>query len=127
MPRLSDRKLYDIAEEIADLKEREKKLRERIQKKEQSVMDELINRGTKALEHDGVRINIVQSEIVEWNRDMLAEALPSKYLKKIQHWVIDKAQLQSLMLEGKIDAADVQDCALITPRKPYIRISRAAQ
>lgn len=120
---LSDAKLKDLAEEREELKLKISKLKSKLDKKDQAIINEMSRRGTTAVENGGLRISLVQSERVSYNEDRLKEALEPRLWKRATRQVLDVAALSQLIQSGKVDPNVVAAASEVKLSAPYIRVS----
>lgn len=120
---MNDHKLSELAREYSMYDKREKAAQAKKNKRKAAIIKELQHRGTDALEHDGIRITLVQQDIKDYPLENFERALPSNLYKRILKRVIDKDKIQSLVMAGKIEPELVDECVEVRPKAPYIQVS----
>lgn len=87
------------------------------------IKPELVARGTRSLETNGVKITHVTPEEVVYNWDKLRKRLSKKQLRRIQVDAVDRQKLAEAIEDGIVDAADVEQCSEIVQKSGYINVS----
>jgi len=123
MAKLTDKELATLARKREAVKEEMAELQDKYDKFSDKILTELEKRGTKAIEHDGVRIAYVQGKSTIYNFDAMKKSLPTPLLKKITKEVLDTSALQEMVQKGKISPAKLAKFTEIRENAPYPKIS----
>lgn len=91
------------------------------------VIPVLTERGTKALETAGVRINKVAGEQTEYDYDAMQEVLGKRRYQKATKRVVNTDALASMLNAGEITQEELARFATVTPKKPYINVTFVAE
>ena len=73
----------------------------------------------------GIRASVVRPVRTTWDEDALQEvvsALPGNVWIKITKRVLDKDKLEAQVKRGAIKLDDIEDCAVIKPTAPWIKV-----
>lgn len=127
MAKLTDSKLFALAKKQKEAKQREAAAKADAEKASQLVIKELQDRGTKALEGGGVRVNLVAGDYTSYDLEAMQEALSPRVFAAATKTVVDEQALKALIDSGKIKPKTLAKFATQTPKKPYILVSYTAQ
>lgn len=124
---ISDAKLASLGKKYNDLQAQIKALE--ADKKEISgkVIAELGRRGTKAVEHGGFRVSIVQQSTTSYHVEAAREVLPARIFKKVQKVTIDAGLLSQQVQAGEVSPEQVAEIATVSLKAPYIAVGVANQ
>lgn len=103
------------------LKEQIDALTEQLKDFDAVVIAEFQKAGVTKVETEAGKINLVQSNTVVWNEDVLQEILTDAQWKRVTVRKIDKARLEAELTVGRIDTDTVEIAKSIKQSKPFLR------
>lgn len=113
--------LTTLVEERIRLKEELDAVTERLKNLDAVVIEQFQKEGITKVETVLGKVNLVQSNTVVWNEDVLKELLKPAQWKKVVVEKVDKARLEAEMLIGRIDETEVGVARSIKQSKPFLR------
>lgn len=120
---MSDRKMARLALEAQELAAEAARLQAEAREKKQQVQDEMVRRGLRAVEGNGVRVTLVEPEGVTWDVQKLESKIPAKLWKDLHTPVLDWEKVSEAVSEGRLRPNIVDACTEVEAKTPYIRIT----
>jgi uncharacterized protein with von Willebrand factor type A (vWA) domain len=96
-------------------------LTERLKDLDAVVISELNQAGLTKAETELGKVNLIQSNTVVWNEDVLKELLKPAQWKRIIVEKIDKSRLDAELMVGRIDGSLVEVARSVKQSKPFLR------
>lgn len=96
-------------------------LTERLKDLDAVVISELNQAGLTKAETELGKVNLIQSNTVVWNEDVLKELLKPAQWKRIIVEKIDKTRLDAELMVGRIDGSLVEVARSVKQSKPFLR------
>jgi uncharacterized protein with von Willebrand factor type A (vWA) domain len=96
-------------------------LTERLKDLDAVVISELNQAGLTKAETELGKVNLIQSNTVVWNEDVLKELLKPAQWKRIIVEKIDKSRLDAELMVGRIDESLVEVARSVKQSKPFLR------
>jgi uncharacterized protein with von Willebrand factor type A (vWA) domain len=96
-------------------------LTERLKDLDAVVISELNQAGLTKAETELGKVNLIQSNTVVWNEDVLKELLKPAQWKRIIVEKIDKSRLDAELVVGRIDGSLVEVARSVKQSKPFLR------
>lgn len=122
---LSDKKLAALGEKYRAIQEQIKSLDADRKEISAKVIAELERRGTKAIEHDGVRVSIVQQSTTNYSIEAAREVLPRTVFKKVTKTALDTTAIAQQVSAGVIEPETLAAFATVSQKAPYIAVGSA--
>lgn len=113
--------LSTLVENRIRLKEQLDSLTEQLKALDEVVIAEFQKEGLSKVETVLGKVNLVQSNTVVWNEEVLEDRLTTAQWNRVTVRKIDKVRLDAEILVGRIDAELVDDAKSIKQSKPFLR------
>lgn len=99
--------LVELTETLADM--------------DSAIIRTMLAEGIKKVETEEGKVNLIQSETIVWNDEVLKELLKPVQWKRIVVEKVDKSRLEAELLVGRIDADEVSVAKSVKQSKPFLR------
>jgi hypothetical protein len=113
--------LSTLVEERIRLKAELDNLTQRLKDFDELVIAELQSQNLTKFETAVGKVNLVQSNTVVWNDEVLKELLKPVQWKRIVIEKVDKSRLDAELVVGRIDESLVEVARSIKQSKPFLR------
>lgn len=113
--------LTDMVDERLLLKATIAELTESLSALDQSIIQRMQAEGTSKVETDNGKVNLIQSETIVWNDEVLKELLKPAQWKRIIVEKVDKSRLDAELLVGRINEDEVSVARSVKQSKPFLR------
>lgn len=113
--------LSTLVEERIRLKAELDNLTQRLKDFDELVIAELQSQNLTKFETAVGKVNLVQSNTVVWNDEVLKELLKPVQWKRIIIEKVDKSRLDAELMVGRIDESLVEVARSIKQSKPFLR------
>lgn len=117
----TNQSLSTLAEERIRLKAELDAVTKRLAELDSVVIAEFQKEGIDKIETPLGKINLIQSNTVVWNEDVLKELLTPAQWKRVTISKIDKVRLEAELTVGRISADEVEVAKSIKQSKPFLR------
>jgi len=120
---VNDPQLFDRVRRHADLKAQAKELAADADAVRDEIVAELLSRGAKAVERDGVKVTLVQREKRIFDVDALKARIKPALFRKVTSTVVDLAAVKRERDAGRLSDDDVFNTSIVEVSTPYITVT----
>ena len=113
--------LSTIVSERIRMKDELEQLTERLKSLDSIIIAEFQSAGLTKVETEIGKLNLVQSNTVAWNEEVLKGLLKPAQWKRIVVEKVDKIRLEAELLVGRISEDEVDVAKSIKQSKPFLR------
>lgn len=113
--------LTNLVNERITLKAEIDSLNERLKNLDEVVIEELNKEGLTKVETELGKVNLIQSNTIVWNEEVLQELLTTAQWNRISVRKLDKSRLDAEVIVGRIDETLVEVAKRIKQSKPFLR------
>jgi hypothetical protein len=113
--------LNNLVNERITLKAEIDSLNERLKNLDEVVIEELNKEGLTKVETELGKVNLIQSNTIVWNEEVLQELLTTAQWNRISVRKLDKSRLDAEVIVGRIDETLVEVAKRIKQSKPFLR------
>lgn len=113
--------LTTLVEERIRLKNELDALTERLKNFDATVIEEFQKADVTKVETALGKVNLVVSNTVVWNEDILEGLLTTAQWKRVTVAKVDKVRLEAELTVGRIDAELVEQAKSVKQSKPFLR------
>jgi len=113
--------LNHMVDERLILKATIAELTESLSALDQSIIQRMQEEGTTKVETEHGKVNLIQSETIVWNDEVLKELLKPAQWKRIIVEKVDKNRLDAELLVGRINEDEVSVARSVKQSKPFLR------
>lgn len=117
----SNQSLSTLAEERIALKAQADAIAERLKAFDEGLIKIMRNAGVTKVETALGNLNLIQSNTVVWNEEVLKGLLKPAQWKRIIIEKVDKARLEAELIVGRIDEDEVSVAKSVKQSKPFLR------
>jgi hypothetical protein len=103
------------------MKDELEQLTERLKSLDSIIIAEFQSAGLTKVETEIGKLNLVQSNTVAWNEEVLKGLLKPAQWKRIVVEKVDKTRLEAELLVGRINEDEVDVAKSIKQSKPFLR------
>jgi hypothetical protein len=113
--------LTTLVNERLSLKAEIDSLNERLKNLDEIVIEELGKEGLTKVETELGKVNLIQSNTIVWNEEVLQELLTTAQWNRISVRKLDKSRLDAEVLVGRIDESNIDVAKRVKQSKPFLR------
>ena len=110
-----------LAESRIRRKEHIELLTKQLEELDKEIIQRMEDEGVTSVESVVGKVNLIQSETIVWNKEVLKGLLSPSQWKKIIKVEIDKAKLDAELTIGRIDGDAVQVARTVKRSKKFLR------